>query len=83
MCELKGYKIFPILGFIGRYTLGIYLCHFFLIHIPFVAGIVNECNLLTQFVGLLLLSLSIALVCIGIQKVIETYPFLHKIMYGK
>lgn len=83
MCELKDYKICAILGLIGRYTLGIYLCHFFLVRIPFIAEMENGFNLLIQFVGLLSLSLGIALLCMGIQRVIKNYPFLHKIMYGK
>lgn len=81
--EEKRYKIFTILGTIGRYTLGIYLCHFTLIKISFITEIEDKCNLLVQFCGLLFLSFCIALLCIGIQKIISAYPLLHKIMYGK
>ena len=83
MYEGSKCKVFNVLGMIGRCTLGIYLCHFFLINIPFVSYIENEYNLFIQFCGLLFLSFCIALLCIGIQKVVEAYPFLHKIMYGK
>lgn len=79
----EGNKIFAILGTIGKYTLGIYLCHFILIEIPFVAEIENKCSLTIQFCGLLFLSFCIALLCVGIQKIISTYPILHKFMYGK
>lgn len=83
MYKEKRYKIFTILGMIGRYTLGIYLCHFTLINIPFIAYIENEYGLFIQFCGLLFLSFCIAVLCIGVQKVIGAYPFLHKMMYGK
>lgn len=83
MYEGSKFKVFNVLGMIGRYTLGIYLCHFVLINISFVSYIENEYNLFIQFCGLLFLSFCISLLCIGIQKVVEAYPFLHKIMYGK
>lgn len=83
MYEENKYKIFTVLGVIGRYTLGIYLCHFTLINMPFIICIENKCSLLVQFCGLLFLSFGIALLCIGIQKVIGTFSPLHKIMYGK
>lgn len=83
MYEENKYKIFTVLGVIGRYTLGIYLCHFTLINMPFIIYIENKCSLLVQFCGLLFLSFGIALLCIGIQKVIGTFSPLHKIMYGK
>lgn len=83
MYEGKKYMMFTILGKIGKYTLGIYLCHFALIDIPFVTCIENNCSLIIQFCGLLLLSFGLALLCVGIQKVIGAYPILHKFMYGK
>lgn len=83
MYENNKYRIFTILGMIGRYTLGIYLCHFTLINIPLIAYMENGYSLFIQFCSLLFLSFCIALLCIGVQKVIRAYPFLHKIMYGK
>lgn len=74
---------FAILGMIGRYTLGIYLCHFTLVNLSFITWIENKCSSCVQFCVLLFLSVCIALFCVGIQKIIKVFPLLYKIMYGR
>lgn len=71
------------LSFVGKYTLGIYLCHFMLVDIGFLAQAEVCMGVWLQVFVLSVLAILIALCCIGIQKVFSAFPYLGGILYGK
>lgn len=71
------------LSYIGRYTLGIYLCHFSLLKIPGINYIETLDSNVIQIVLLFVFACTIAYICIGIQKIVENIPILNTLMYGK
>jgi fucose 4-O-acetylase-like acetyltransferase len=76
-------KMTKFLSYIGKYTLGIYVCHF--LFVQFGGAYIGELNvgMLPQFFILLIISVVIALCCICVQKVTEPFLLLHGLMYGK
>lgn len=76
-------KLYSLLNYIGKYTLGIYLCHFIFIHIDGLYYIELITDKPLQFVILFTISILIAICCILIQKIIEPFPPLYKCLYGK
>ena len=76
-------KLYNILNYIGKYTLGIYLCHFIFIHIKGLHYIETTTDKLSQFIILFAISILIAFGCILIQKIIEPFTLLYRCMYGK
>lgn len=80
---IKKGKIYSLLNYIGKYTLGIYLCHFIFIHINGLHYIETIAGKPLQVILLLATSAIISIFCIGIQKIIEPFTLLYKCMYGK
>lgn len=81
--ELSKGKIFTVLGFLGRYTLGIYLAHFAFVKIGDLGYMENNLNLLLQYSILLVVAVVISLLCVGIQYVLKPFGLLYSLMYGK
>lgn len=82
-CEINYKSQLSFLGFIGNYTLGIYLSHFIFVKLPFVTYWETGVNMGIQFIILLLIALCISFICIGIERLIVFYPELHRLMYGR
>ena len=88
ICLMKIFSIFrenhiaKFLSFIGKYTLGIYLCHFVFIHQLSLEVLHSSFNKVCQFVILILLASIIAVLCVILQRVTEAFPLLNNIMYG-
>lgn len=72
-----------IAGYVGKYALGIYLCHFMLVDIGFLSRTEVCLGVWLQVFVLSVLAILIALCCIGIQKVFSIFPYLGGILYGK
>ena len=68
---------------LGKYTLGIYLCHLTFIKEISLDFIELGFNNVIQFVILLLIAIILSLLCVSIQKIIEPFPLLNGLMYGK
>ena len=81
--EQHSYKTTKIFSFIGKYTIGIYLCHFYFIAIPMIELLENMTSNLLQFVLLFIIAYSIALLCTGIQYMAKVFPFVNKVLYGQ
>ncbi|MCI5815260.1 MAG: acyltransferase family protein [Bacteroidales bacterium] len=68
---------------IGRCTLGIYLTHFFFLHVDFIAGLQYSCSILVQFVVLIVIAYAISIACITIEKGLSIMPLASMLLYGK
>ena len=80
--EVSG-RIMRALTIVGKYTLGIYLLHFLLVKIPIISHIEVAFPAILQFMMLLVIAVVIAIVCIGIQKILGHVPFLGPILFGE
>ncbi len=76
-------KPMKYLARIGKHTLGIYVCHFYLQEISFVGYLEVSYNLFSQSVILLVISIVISEICIVIEKMTEPLWILHILLYGK
>ena len=75
-------KITLLFTFIGRHTVGIYLCHFYFVIIPAIERLENTMNNILEFVILLILAYGIALLCAGIQYATKAFPLINGVLYG-
>lgn len=71
-----------MLGGIGRHTLGIYVCHFMILQLPFLKTLETFPEI-TQFFVLALASTIICGVCISIEEITRPITWLYKLLYGK
>lgn len=76
-------RLFKWLTHIGKYTLGIYVCHFYLLKIPNINFLQTDCSDVVQFVVLFFIAGIICELCILIEKIIHPITYLYKAMYGK
>lgn len=67
---------------LGRYSLGIYLCHFFFIHMPMIEWVQHQFSNVLQFFILSLIAVSISGICVLIQKVVSQIAWLNGLLYG-
>lgn len=79
----EGSKIIKALSFIGQYTLGIYVCHFYFLHFTMLKEVQQSFPQIVQFAILSVVAFIICLCCIFIQKTIQPITYLYKAMYGK
>lgn len=75
--------IFKGLSTIGKYTLGIYVCHFYFLNLPCLGTLQTGLSTPFQVVVLCLVAIFICYVCILIEKTIQPITWLYKTMYGK
>ena len=80
--ESKTY-LYKGVEYIGKFTLGIYVCHFYFVNIPSLEGIQNGCTVVSQIFILAAIAVSICFLCILIEKFIQPITYLYKAMYGK
>lgn len=67
---------------LGRYSLGIYLTHFYLVRIPYLNYIQDKFTNLQQFILLLLIAMIISYVCVIIQKFVSRIHWFNGVLYG-
>ena len=79
----KDSRLFKWLTHIGKYTLGIYVCHFYLITIPNISFLQTDCSNVVQFIVLVFIAGTICELCVLIEKIIQPITYLYKAMYGK
>lgn len=81
--EENNNRLYSLLSFIGKYTLGIYLAHFIFVRFGFMGWLEYNIPLIWQFLVLMLFAIIIALCCIIMQKIIKPINWLYRFMYGK
>lgn len=79
----KETNVMKYLSRIGKHTLGIYVCHFYLVAIPFIGYLEYNFNLIMQAVILLIISIVVSEICIAIEKITKPLRILHILLYGK
>ena len=80
--ESKTY-LYKGVEYIGKFTLGIYVCHFYFVNIPSLEGIQSGCTVVSQIFILAAIAVLICFLCILIEKFIQPITYLYKAMYGK
>lgn len=81
--SIRNKHLNSVLILLGKYSLGIYLSHFLFVDIPHAGQLEHSVNDMLQFFTLSILAMIIALFCVLIEKVIEPFPFMHQLLYGK
>ena len=76
-------RLIKWLTHIGKYTLGIYVCHFYLLTIPNINFLQTDCSNVVQFIVLFFIAGIISELCILIEKIVQPITYLYKAMYGK
>lgn len=71
-----------LITLLGKFSLGIYMCHYMFIRLPFVSHIQNDFTNIQQFVILLIFALVISCVCVGIQIIVSQINWLDGLLYG-
>lgn len=67
---------------LGKYSLGIYLCHYFLIKLPMLKHFQNTLPIIWQFCLLMLVAVVISYVCVLIQIIVRQNDWLNAVLYG-
>lgn len=67
---------------LGQYSMGIYLCHYLFVKLPFVKHIQNNYSIIQQFFILLLFAIIISYICVSIQKLVKQNSWFSGILYG-
>ena len=80
---LRNSKFAGMLGYLGRYTLGIYLAHFVFVTLGDLGYLENSLNVLLQYLILSFIAVLISLLCICLQCAIKPFSLLYSLMYGK
>ena len=70
------------LTILGRYSLGIYLCHFFFVDIPILARVQEQLHGLTEYFVLLAVAVVISYACVVIQYIVGQINWLNGFLYG-
>lgn len=83
MLDSKSCRLSACLGFIGQFTLGIYLAHFMIVELGDFSFLETSFPLALQFVILISIAVLISAWCILIQHAIKPFGWLYGVMYGK
>lgn len=83
LLDSKSYRLSTCLGFIGKFTLGIYLAHFIFVEFGNFSFLETSFTPALQFVLLISMAVLISALCILIQHVIKPFGWLYGVMYGK
>lgn len=75
-------KLYDVLSYVGKYTLGIYLAHFLFVRLNFIEMLEYNVPIIWQFLILFLFAVPIAFCCIFIQEIIKPFGWLYRLMYG-
>ena len=67
---------------LGKYSLGIYLCHYFLIKLPMLTCFQSALPILWQFGILMLAAVVISYICVLIQIIFKQNDWLYALLYG-
>lgn len=81
--DSKSYRLSTYLGFIGQFTLGIYLAHFIFVEFGNFSFLETNFTPALLFVILISMAVLISALCILIQHVIKPFGWLYGVMYGK
>ncbi|WP_036908882.1 acyltransferase family protein [Xylanibacter ruminicola] len=81
--EVKEMKMIRPLAFIGSYTLGIYVCHYYFIRSLNLDWLFGINNIMVQGITLLLIAIFFSLCCVGIQLFVEPLKIFNGLLYGK
>ena len=71
-----------LLSELGKYSLGIYLCHYFFVKLPFLENIQRNLSNVYQLLVLLIFAVIVSYICIGVQKIVEKISWMNGLFYG-
>lgn len=71
-----------LLSDLGKYSLGIYLCHYFFVRLTFLEKIQVNLSNVYQLLVLLIVAVIVSYICIGIQKIVEKISWMNGLFYG-
>lgn len=78
----RGELNYRCLEVLGKYSLGIYLCHYFLIRMPAVRHLQNSLPAICELLVLMLIAVVVSYVCVLIQIIVKQNEWLNALFYG-